>query len=232
MVDVEFRVPIGFEYIATFSWAASGALVGIRKHYDVVGVFTIALIASTGGGMLRDGLFFSRTPSVLTDFYYLPIILAATLLMCLLAYRFGRRAETESVQKLVDVIDAVGTPTFAVYGMQLAQDYGIPIPGVLLVGVLNGVGGGLLRDVVVRDVPALLRPGQFSSLTLLFVCVLFLVLTKAEVLPPYQAAWWVAGIFVVIRLLTVRFNWQTRSVLPPDLRPGNNPPPLERTNEP
>lgn len=214
MINTEFRVPIEFEYVATFAWASSGALVGIRKHFDVVGVFAIALLASTGGGLLRDGLFLSRTPAVVTDFMYLPLILSATLVMCILAYCFGRSQQPEGFQKLVDLIDAIGTPAFAVYGMQLAQDHHISLPGVLLVGVLNGVGGGLLRDVVVREIPTVFRPGQFLALTLTFVCGLFLFLTEWARVPPGQAAWWTVGLFFVVRLLTVKFNWHTRSVLP------------------
>jgi uncharacterized membrane protein YeiH len=86
-------------------------------------------------------------------------------------------------------------------------------PASYFVGVANGVTGGLLRDVVVRDVPTLLRPGQFVSLTLLFACGLFLVLTTRLAVNPTTAAWITVGTYFVLRVIAVSFNWQTRPVL-------------------
>jgi len=96
--------------------------------------------------------------------------------------------------------------------MQLAEDAGLPLIGTVFVGVANGVAGGLLRDVVVRDVPALLRPGQFASLTLLAACGVYLLLTLRFGFSPTRAAWSTVGLFFLVRVLTIRFNWQTRSV--------------------
>lgn len=213
VADAIFRVPLLFDYAATFSWAVSGAVVAIRKRFDVVGVFVVALLSSTGGGLVRDAFFLQRTPTFLNDPIYLPLVGAATLLMTLFTATLTRVIRADTVRKLVDVIDGLGTPAFAVIGMQLAVDHGIPLFGVLFVGVANGVAGGLLRDVVVRDVPALLRPGQFVSLMLLIACGLFLVLTMHYRINPTKAAWATVGGFVVLRLIAVRFNWQTRSVL-------------------
>lgn len=208
-----FRVPIAFDYIATFSWATSGAVVAIHKRFDVTGVFVVALLASTGGGLVRDALFLQRTPVFLIDPLYLPLIAAAALLMSLFARWLRDVVRPETIVKLVDLIDGFGTPAFAVVGMQLARDHGIPLFGVLFVGVANGVAGGLLRDVVVRDVPALLRPGQFISLTLLGACVLFMALTATYGVTPTRAAWVTVVTYFLFRVVAVRFNWQSRSVL-------------------
>lgn len=76
----EFHVPVYFDYLATFTWALSGAVVAMRKRCDIVGVFVLALLTSVGGGIVRDGLLLQRTPSVLTDPMYLPLISLATAL--------------------------------------------------------------------------------------------------------------------------------------------------------
>jgi uncharacterized membrane protein YeiH len=213
VIEADFRVPFLFQHAATFVWAVSGAVVGIRKRFDITGVFVVALLSSAGGGLLRDAIFLQRTPMFLVDPVYLPLVAGATLLMTLFTATLTNVVQGDTVSKLVDLIDAVGTPAFAVVGMQLAQEHGIPLASVVFVGVANGVTGGLLRDVVVRDVPTLLRPGQFVSLTLLFACGLFLVLTVRLAMNPTTAAWITVGAFFVLRVFTVIFNWQTRPVL-------------------
>ena len=214
MPDVSFQIPPIFDYIATFTWASSGALVGIRKHFDVIGVFVIALVSSLGGGLVRDALFLQRTPVLLTDPVYLPLIGVTVALFSLFTGPLTRLLKVETVQKLVDIIDAVGIPIFAVIGMQLAEAQGIPVAGVVFIGVVNGAAGGLLRDVIVRDVPALLRPGQFVTLLLLAACGLFMVLKHYGDVSRSQAAWAAVSSFFVLRVLSIRFNWTTRSVLP------------------
>ncbi len=217
MTDVVFQVPPAFDYLATLTWASSGALVGIRKHFDVVGVFVIALVSSVGAGLVRDALFLQRTPVLLTDPVYLPLIAGTVILFSLFSGPLTRVVTADTVQKLIDIIDGVGIPIFALIGMQLAADHGIPVAGVIFVGVVNGTAGGLLRDVLVRDVPAILRPGQFVSLILLLACGLFVGLKQYAEFTIPQAAWTSIGTFFVLRVLTIRFNWTTRSVLPESL---------------
>ena len=214
MPNTPFQISPFIDYIATFTWAASGALVGIRKHFDVIGVFVIALVSSLGGGLVRDALFLQRTPVLLTDPVYLPLIGVTVGLFSLFTGPLSRILTVDTVQKMVDVIDAVGIPIFAVIGMQLAEAQGIPVAGVMFIGVVNGTAGGLLRDVIVRDVPAILRPGQFVTLLLVVVCGLFLVLQQYANVSGAEAAWATASTFFVLRVLAIRFNWTTRSLLP------------------
>jgi uncharacterized membrane protein YeiH len=215
-----FQVPPGFDYLATVTWASSGALVGIRKQFDIVGVFVIALVSALGAGLVRDAIFLARTPVLLTDPVYLPLIAATVVLFSLFSGPLTRVVAAGTVQKLIDVIDGIGIPLFAVIGMQLAEAREIPMVGVIFVGVVNGTGGGLLRDIVVRDVPAILRPGQFVSLLLLLACVLFTALKNYQDVTVPEAAWISIGIFFVLRVLTIRFNWTTRSVLPESMSAG------------
>jgi uncharacterized membrane protein YeiH len=212
VTDVTFRVPAIFEYVATFAWAMSGAVVGIRKGFDLTGVFVIALLSATGGGLLRDAVFLQRTPAFLVSPISLPLIAATTVVMALFSRPLTHLLKADTAKKLVDLIDAIGTPAFAVVGMQLAMDKGIPTVGVVFIGLVNGTAGGLLRDVVVRDVPSLLRPGQFVSLALVIVCALFMVLRIYYDVSPTEAAWVTVAAFVLIRVVAVHFNWQTRSV--------------------
>jgi uncharacterized membrane protein YeiH len=212
MTDTAFQVPVLFDYVATFTWAVSGAIVAIRRRLDITGVFVVALLAALGGGFLRDAVFLNRTPIALINPVYLTLVFGATFVTAVFARYLRNLIGRDTVQKIVDYIDALGTPAFAVFGMQLAGNAGLPLVAVVFVGVANGVAGGLLRDVVVRQVPALMRPGQYASITLTAACVLYLLLTWQANASPTEAAWITVGVFFVARVLTIRFNWQTRSV--------------------
>ena len=210
MTQTQFEIPALFDYFATFLWAMSGAVVGMHKRYDFAGALVIALLASTGGSLIRDGLFLQRTPPVLSDQWYVPIILLATLVVGLFRRRIASMA---LVDRIIGVIDAVGVPAFALVGMQLSLAAGIPLPGVVLVGVVNGFGGGLLRDVVVGDPPAALTPGQFYISAAIFVCILFLVLVQGFQVDKNLAGWVVITTFFTIRMLSIRYNWRTKPIL-------------------
>jgi uncharacterized membrane protein YeiH len=212
MSDPAFQVPVAFDYVATFTWAVSGAIVAIRRRFDIVGVFIVALLSAIGGGLLRDAVFLNRPPAFLVNPAYLSLVAGATALTAFFSRFLKNLIGPETVRKIVDVIDALGTPAFAVYGMQLAEQAGIPLVGVVFVGVANGVAGGMLRDVVVREVPTIMRPGQFVSLTLFAACGLYLLLVLQQDVAVMYAAWITVATYFVIRILTIRFNWQTKSV--------------------
>lgn len=211
-----FTIPAYIDYFATFTWALSGAIVGVRRRYDIVGVFVIALVSSMGGGLIRDGLLLQRTPALLTNGLYLILIALATLLVGLVSRKLINLPKSFSITKLVDVIDMLGVPAFAVVGMVLALEQHISLPGVVLVGVINGVGGGLLRDIVTGEEPLLLKPGQFTPLVVLIVCTVFVALTQFTSVATYPAALFTLALFFVIRMLTIRFNWKTEALIPHD----------------
>jgi uncharacterized membrane protein YeiH len=219
MQEATFQVPILFDYVATFTWAVSGAIVAIRQRFDITGVFVVALLAAVGGGLLRDALFLDRTPVFLVNPAYLSLIVSATLATAFFTRYLRNLIGPDTVQRFVDYIDALGTPAFAVFGMQLAKNAGLPLIAVVFVGVANGVAGGVLRDIVVREVPALMRPGQYASLTLLAASGVYLLLTMQAGLTPTRAAWITVGLFFVARVLTIRFNWQTAPVWEDDSHP-------------
>lgn len=207
-----FQVPILFDYAATFTWAVSGAIVAIRHRFDVVGVFIVSLLTALGGGLVRDAVFLNRTPVFLLDPAYLSLIASATVLTAVFTRYLRNFIGPDTVQKIVDYIDALGTPAFAVFGMELAERAGLPLVAIVFVGVANGAAGGLLRDVVMREIPSQMRPGQYASLTLLAACGLYLLLTLNFAFTPNLAAWLTVGAFFLARVLTIRFNWRTSSV--------------------
>ena len=211
MSSGDFQLPTQFDHLAVFAWALSGAVIGLRKRYDIIGLFMTALLSSIGGGVIRDGVLLQRTPAVLTDPLYLPLILAATLCVVLLRRQIER---ARLIERVVAMIDAIGTPALAVVGLQLALRAHLPIPGVMLIGCVSGVGGGVVRDVVVRDTPEIFKPGHFLAIPVALACAAFLGLTLGLKTPQVATAWGTVAGFFVVRGLTLRYDWRTRAILP------------------
>jgi uncharacterized membrane protein YeiH len=109
-------------------------------------------------------------------------------------------------------------PAYAIVGMQLAQAHELSIPGVVLVGVVNGVGGGLLRDVLANEPAHLLLPGQYSALVLLLACLVFVGLTRWYGIAATAAGLTTVALFFVVRAMTIRYNWRTAALLREPLR--------------
>lgn len=206
----QFQVPFLLDYVAVFLWAISGAIVAMHKRYDFAGVLVVALLASTGGSLIRDGIFLQQTPPVLSNPWYIPLIVVATVVVSLFRQRI---VEMSLVDQLINVIDGIGVPAFAVVGLQLSLQQGIPLPGVVLVGVANGVGGGILRDLLVGDTPTALQPGTIFVSGVILICILFLVLTYGFGVSKEWAAWSMMLLFFTIRMLSIRYNWRTRPIL-------------------
>jgi uncharacterized membrane protein YeiH len=200
--------PPFLEVIATIAWAVSGAIVARGRNFDFTGVFVIAVVSATGGGLIRDGVFLQRIPVMLTQPIYLVLPLAAAAVISV----FGRRWERFEVwDTLVNGIDALGTPAYALIGFQLSVLAGVPLLGAAFVGMVNGAAGGILRDVLVGDIPRFFRPGQHSSLILIGSLVLYAGLLTADV-ESDRAAWVAIVVAAIARLLVIRFTWQTRPV--------------------
>jgi uncharacterized membrane protein YeiH len=212
-----FQLPPAFEYGATLAWGLSGALVGARRGYDGAGLTALALVSATGGGLLRDGLFLQQgPPAVVRSPVYLGLVAAAALAVLVAVRRVQRLRRFDQV---VGVVDAVGLGAYAVVGTQLAVAAGLTLLGAGLVGVVNAVGGGLLRDVLVRREPDLFRPGTLTGTAAALGVALYLGLTVGLGLAQALAGWTTVAAVLGTRLLSLRFGLTTRPAA------GFGPPP-------
>lgn len=213
-----FTLPIWFDHGATFAFALTGALAAIKRGYDIVGVFFLALACGLGGGLIRDGIFISSpgaTP-LLTDPRYIQLVIAATIVGALFARHVTR------FRRVIALIDAAGLGAYAAFGTQKALQAGLSVPAAILVGVINASGGGLLRDIITREEPLVFRPGQFYVLTAVAGAVTFVALSITAGLGATHSALIAIGVTFVFRVLTIVFNWRTSPVARPgeqDLTP-------------
>ena len=112
-------------------------------------------------------------------------------------------------EQLVATVDALALGVYAVVGAQKALATGLSATDAVLVGVINATGGGLIRDVLVRDEPLFFKPGQYYVLAALVGASLFIVLLLSWQVPVKTAAWLSIGGTFLFRMLAIRFNWRT-----------------------
>jgi len=206
-----FQIPILFDLSATFIFGITGALVALRRGYDIVGLFALAFVTGVGGGLLRDGLFIQQGPPVVTtdSRYILAILLAG--LVGLFFHGWVKR-----LTRGIALLDALGLGAYAVVGVEKSLAAGLGIAAAVLVGVINAVGGGLLRDLLVRDEPLLLKPGQFYALAAFGGCLLFVLLAVYFKMPAPRAGLVTVAATFVFRVLAIQFNWRTPPLYRPD----------------
>src|SRR6516165_7563396 len=167
----ELQLPVTFNIGAVFFFALTGALAARRLGYDIVGVFVLAFATGLGGGLIRDNLLRGSGPVLaLTDPQLMLAVLLAT---CFGLFRWS--VQIGNFNRLVAVFDAIGLGAFAVVGTNKALKADLHWLAAVFVGVVNAVGGSLLRDLLTRTEPLMLKPGQFYALAALFGACIYAV---------------------------------------------------------
>ena len=186
------------DLLGVFVFALSGASLAVEKRLDLFGVLVLGVVTALGGGLLRDVLLGDTPPVALRESRYLVVALAAAVLVFVAAGRIHRIATP------VLVFDAAGLGLFCVTGATKALDFGVgPVPATLL-GAITGIGGGILRDVLLRDVPTVLRHELYAIPALLGAGVLVIAQEAgldSPVVPVLGAA-----VCVGVRLLGLRYG--------------------------
>src|SRR3954462_7314986 len=193
---------------ATVLFSITGATVAVRRHYDVIGVFVLGLACGLGGGLLRDGLFIQSGPPVaMRDASYLIAVLVGVLIAILFF------THVERLSKPFLIIDALAMGAYGVVGASKSFEAGLAIPACIFVGVVNAVGSGLIRDVLVREEPLVFRPGQFYVIASILGVGGFALLVIVFDVPVFASAIAAIAITFVFRLLAILFDWKTTSVI-------------------
>jgi uncharacterized membrane protein YeiH len=187
------------DLIGTAAFAASGAWVGVRKHMDLFGVLVLGMVTAVGGGTLRDLLLGDIPPFSLKDETYMLVALGVSLAV------FVNRARFIVFEKALLYFDAVGLGTFVVIGTTKALDFQLGWLGAVLMGVMTGTAGGVIRDVLANQVPLILRREIYAS-----ACIaggILLVVLELNGMGRPAAALCAAGTVIMVRLLAIRYDW-------------------------
>ena len=145
------------DLVGIFVFAVSGALVAVRKNLDLFAALVLGGVTGLGGGFIRDVLIGATPPAALADWRYLLVPVAAGLVTFFFHASVGR------LERVVTIFDAFGLALFCVTGALKAVDYGLgPLPAALL-GMVTGIGGGILRDVLAGRVPVIFEGALYAT---------------------------------------------------------------------
>lgn len=184
----------------TLAFALSGAMAGIRRQLDVFGVLVLSFAASSFGGIGRDVLIGATPPAALVDWRYLAVALAAGLTA------FFWSALIEKLQNPVRLLDAMGLAFFAVAGTHKALAFGLSPVMAALLGTLTGIGGGIVRDVLLAEIPVVLRSELYAVAALAGAAIV--AVGSMFDLPPVMTAILGGGLCFGLRMMAIRWGWQ------------------------
>lgn len=192
------------EYAGTIAFAISGALVAGRKHMDVVGVIVLGTIVAVGGGTARD-LLLGDFPVFWVDNPTFVVVGALVALATIPLFKTGTIAFMQHYN-LVQISDAAGMALFVVTGTNVALAAGADSLAAAVVGVIAGVGGGIIRDLMANKIPDVLTNGQFYASAAFLGAVLYVLLLQTS-LSPFVSIWIPIITIFGIRLLSIIFGW-------------------------
>lgn len=197
------------EMIGTIAFAFSGAMVGIKKDYDLLGILVLGVITAVGGGMIRD-LTIGVNPPVL---FVKPVYVAVSILSVLLLFtvaKYWKKSmdyiETPAYETFLNIMDAIGLGVFTVVGVSAGINNGFETMYFLQIflGVITGVGGGLLRDIMAMETPSVLKKHIYACASL--AGAMMYVMAYGQ-MPDDIAVIVSIATVVVIRLLARRYQW-------------------------
>ena len=198
------------EWIGTISFATSGALVAIRHSLDLFGVVTVGAITAVGGGVMRDVMIGNLPPKIFLNPIVLLVSIAVAVVTFLVAYvhraRFNKLSE--KIDAINIVFDALGLAAFSIAGVEVAC-MTFPAGNALLpiiMGVITGVGGGVLRDVLVNEKPYILTKHIYAVVSVLGCCIYY-VLSDCFGYTVF-ATFFVLLFTVTMRMLAAKYRWE------------------------
>lgn len=159
------------EYIGIIAFAMSGFFVAVRAKLDFLGVLISVFLTSFGGGVIRD-IMVDKTPYTFT--HNIPAIVVFTLMMFLIAVRWHKRDSVENKPWFI-VSDSIGLVSFSITGAIVALENDLNLTGVLVLSFVTAVGGGIVRDIIINEVPFVFKTGFYGTVSLLVGALMYLL---------------------------------------------------------
>lgn len=195
-------LPIWLELLGVVSGSISGALVARARRLDLVGACTLGMLCGLGGGLVRDIIMQVGSVYMLDSPYAIPVSLVASVVVFLFP------TPVSHLSSAIEWVDIVSVGLFCAAGCDKALLYGLSPMSCILMGVLTGVGGGMVRDVFLGEVPKIFIPGNLYAICALGGSALYVAMYYAGILNPWDAVACV-GATMLLRRLSLRFNLRT-----------------------
>lgn len=155
--------------IGTISFSISGYLIGARKQFDLLGISILALLTAIGGGLIRDALV-GRLPAIFIDAG--PVAACFTTLAFAWLIKLHRHSQL-FLRRAFIIADSIGLVAFSIAGAQLGLSLELNLFGVAFLGFITAVGGGLVRDMMVNEVPFILHRDFYGTVSIVVATLLF-----------------------------------------------------------
>jgi len=207
MVDFSFQID-GFisilDYLGTIAFAVTGASKAIAHKADIFGIIVLATVVGVGGGVTRD-VIFGRFPTAFSDPIYVSITVLVGVVMFFLYVKFKKQ------MGIWLVFDAVGLGVFSILGASIAyQVVGLEFLPMLFGGMITAIGGGILRDVFVREIPIVFVKEVYAIASIIGIVVFYAILSSGVDIQIASIIGIVAA--TGIRLLAMKYNWNLPKV--------------------
>lgn len=199
---------LALDLLGTFVFALSGAIAAARRRLDIFGVLVLSFVAASSGGILRDLLIGATPPASISDWRYLAVSMLAGITV------FFFYSTSSRLHYPVLVFDAAGLALFCVAGAQKALVFGLEPVMAALLGMLTGIGGGIVRDVLLSNVPAVFRSDIYAVAALAGATVV--VAGDALGLPNTATACAGAALCFGLRVAAIRYGWHLPTARTPD----------------
>ncbi len=200
------------EIIGAAAFAVSGAMAALEREADIFGVIFLAVVTALGGGVIRDLLLGVTPPKMFVSYVYLAVAAVAALVVFADAYirREKYRKHRDKLDSINNMFDAVGLAVFTVSGMNTAMQQSDNVLLILVLGMSTGVGGGMLRDMMINKMPKVLRKRVYAVASLLGGGVYYGLFA----LGVHETIAAVSGMVVIIalRVLATVYKWNLPAI--------------------
>ena len=191
---------LALDLAGTFAFALNGGMTAVKHRLDLFGILVLSLAAATFGGVIRDVLIGATPPAALSDWRYVAVSLTAGLAI------FFFYSTADRLRSPVLIIDAAGLAFFAVSGALKALAYGLMPFAAVMLGVVTGVGGGIARDVLVAEIPSVLRAELYAVAALAGASAV--VFGRWLGLPSLVDALIGGALCFGLRFMAIRYGWR------------------------
>lgn len=190
--------------------AISGALIAMRKRFDPFGVFIIAFVTAVGGGSLRDILINGKSVFWIEQTVYLYYVIAGTVFAILF------KSKLNHISKPLLFFDAIGLGLYTIIGVQIGIEFEVGIVNCIILGTITGSFGGVIRDILVNEVPVIFMKEVYATVSILG-SVLYLILDKLNVINPILQI--IPILFIIVaRLLVIYYKISLPSLYRKELK--------------